>query len=191
VEVRLLKPHRPLAPDGKNGAVALTGAPGGREMGRIIAGRGHMTLLPKGSAYQFHADQPSVVTIQTVHRSGQRMPALPGYLDCLYPQSKDRWQGHESYLRGGPERTEDHRMMVPENWAEMSVDEKADWLGLQECDYLLKARVSRAKRFLALGELPIAAVALDCGFCHQEHLTRVFRRHCGVTPGAYRASVRG
>jgi AraC family transcriptional regulator len=64
-------------------------------------------------------------------------------------------------------------------------------VGLAPHQYLLKARVSRAKRFLASGELPIAAVALDCGFCHQEHLTRVFRRHCGVTPGAYRASVRG
>ena len=136
VEVRLLKPDRPLAPDGKNGAVALTGAPGGRKMGRIIAGRGHMALLPKGSAYQFHADQPSVVTIQTVHRSGQRTSAPPGYLDCLYPQSKDRRQDHESYLPGGPERTEEHSMMAPENWAEMSVDEKADWLGLQEWDHL-------------------------------------------------------
>ena len=64
-------------------------------------------------------------------------------------------------------------------------------VGLAPHQYLLKARVSRAKRLLALCELPIAAVALDCGFCHQEHLTRVFRRHCGVTPGAYRASVKG
>ena len=66
VEVRLLKPDMPLVPDGKNGAVQLAAAPHGRKMGRIVAGRGHMALLPKGSAYQFHADQPSVVTIQTI-----------------------------------------------------------------------------------------------------------------------------
>jgi AraC family transcriptional regulator len=63
--------------------------------------------------------------------------------------------------------------------------------GLAPYQYLLKARVSRARRLLASGELPIAAVALDCGFCHQQHLTRVFRRHCGLSPAAYRASVRG
>jgi AraC family transcriptional regulator len=64
-------------------------------------------------------------------------------------------------------------------------------VGLAPHQYLLKARVSRAKRLLAMGELSIAAVAFDCGFCHQEHLTRVFRRHCGMTPGTYRATVRG
>lgn len=62
--------------------------------------------------------------------------------------------------------------------------------GLAPHQYLLRARVERAKRLLSTGDLPIAAIALDCGFCHQEHLTRVFRKHCGVTPGAYRASVR-
>src|SRR5215469_4385393 len=66
VEVRLLKPETPLVPAGKNGAVRLPAAPDGRKMGRVVAGRGHMTLLPKGSAYQFHADQPSVLTIQTI-----------------------------------------------------------------------------------------------------------------------------
>jgi AraC family transcriptional regulator len=34
----------------------------------------------------------------------------------------------------------------------------------------------------------IADVALQCGFSHQEHLTRMFRRFTGVTPGRYRAS---
>ena len=66
VEVRLMKPDGPVVDAGKNGAVALAAAPPGRRMGRVVAGRGHMTLLPKGSAYQFHADQASVVTIQTI-----------------------------------------------------------------------------------------------------------------------------
>jgi len=67
VEVRLLKPDKTQVPADKQGAIALgASAPAGRKMGRVVAGRGHMTLLPKGSAYQFHADQPSVVTIQTI-----------------------------------------------------------------------------------------------------------------------------
>ena len=62
--------------------------------------------------------------------------------------------------------------------------------GLPPYQYLLRRRLERAKRLLSTSDLPIAAIAVDCGFCHQEHLTRVFRRHCGATPGAYRAGVR-
>jgi len=67
VEVRLLKLDDPtvVAKD-KNGAIRLKGEPKGRKMGYVKAGRGHMTLLPVGAAYQFHADQPGVVTIQTM-----------------------------------------------------------------------------------------------------------------------------
>jgi AraC family transcriptional regulator len=62
--------------------------------------------------------------------------------------------------------------------------------GLPPHQYLMRRRLDRAKRLLAAGDLPIAAIAADCGFCHQEHLTRLFRRHCGTTPAAYRAKVR-
>jgi hypothetical protein len=66
VEIRLLKPDSAPVPAEKSGAVLIKGEPKGRKMGRVVAGRGHMTLLPKGAAYQFHADQASVVTIQTI-----------------------------------------------------------------------------------------------------------------------------
>jgi AraC family transcriptional regulator len=62
--------------------------------------------------------------------------------------------------------------------------------GMAPHRYLLRARVEHAKRLLLASDLPIAAIALDCGFCHQEHLTRVFRKHCGTTPAAYRRLVR-
>jgi AraC family transcriptional regulator len=62
--------------------------------------------------------------------------------------------------------------------------------GLAPHQYMLRARIERAKRLLSLGELPIAGIALDCGFCHQEHLTRAFRKFCGTTPAAYRSQVR-
>ena len=66
VEIRLVKPDKPLVSADKMGAIRLAAVPQGRNMGRVVAGRGHMTLLPKGSAYQFHADAASVVTIQTI-----------------------------------------------------------------------------------------------------------------------------
>jgi len=35
-------------------------------MGVVRARRGHMTLLPVGAAYQFHAVRPGVVLLQTL-----------------------------------------------------------------------------------------------------------------------------
>ena len=67
VEIRLLKLDNPqVVPAGTQGSIALTGTPAGRRMGVVRARRGHMTLLPVGAAYQFHAAQPGVVLLQTL-----------------------------------------------------------------------------------------------------------------------------
>jgi len=67
VEIRLLKLDNPAAvPAGTQGSIALAGTPAGRRMGIVRARRGHMTLLPVGAAYQFHAAQPGVVLLQTL-----------------------------------------------------------------------------------------------------------------------------
>ncbi len=52
--------------------------------------------------------------------------------------------------------------------------------------FIVVQRVERAKRLLRHTTASIAEIALDCGFAHQEHLTHVFRRFAGVTPGSYR-----
>ncbi len=66
VEIRLVKLSDPsVVPPGTQGSVALRGEPAGRRMGVVRAGRGHMTLLPAGAAYQFHADRPGVILLQT------------------------------------------------------------------------------------------------------------------------------
>ncbi|HEX9821762.1 MAG TPA: hydroxyquinol 1,2-dioxygenase [Methylomirabilota bacterium] len=67
VEIRLLKLEHPgVVPAGAQGSVGLPGTPAGRTMGVVRARRGHMTLLPAGAAYQFHAARPGVVLLQTV-----------------------------------------------------------------------------------------------------------------------------
>jgi hypothetical protein len=67
VEVRLVKPDDPaLVPPGTHGSIPLAGDPKGKKMGRVRARRGHMTLLPAGAAYQFHAGHPSVILLQTL-----------------------------------------------------------------------------------------------------------------------------
>jgi hypothetical protein len=66
VEVRLVKLDEPLAPMTQRGSIRVDGEPGGRRMGRIVAGRGHMALLPAHCAYRFRADDPSVILMQTI-----------------------------------------------------------------------------------------------------------------------------
>jgi AraC-like DNA-binding protein len=50
--------------------------------------------------------------------------------------------------------------------------------------YQTNLRVEQARRLLAAGAAP-AAVAADCGFADQPHLSRVFKRAVGVSPARY------
>lgn len=67
VEVHLVKLDDPsIVPEDKEGSIALPADPAGKPMGRVVARKGHMTLLPKGAAYQFHAERPGVILMQTI-----------------------------------------------------------------------------------------------------------------------------
>ena len=66
VEIRLRKLGADdIGATAERGSNALDGNPSGDPMGHVIARRGHMTLLPVGAAYQFHAAKPSVILLQT------------------------------------------------------------------------------------------------------------------------------
>lgn len=52
--------------------------------------------------------------------------------------------------------------------------------------FVRSVRIDRAKSLLLGDGLSIAQIALACGFCHQEHMTRVFKQECGTTPAAFR-----
>lgn len=53
-------------------------------------------------------------------------------------------------------------------------------------EYVRRLRVDRARRLIEETERPLAEIAQAAGFADQSHLTRVFRRVVGFTPGAYR-----
>jgi AraC family transcriptional regulator len=61
--------------------------------------------------------------------------------------------------------------------------------GKSPYQYVIAVRVERAKRLIEQDREGLAEIALRCGFSHQEHLTRAFRRLTGQTPGRYRRSV--
>ena len=66
VEIRLVKLEEKLVAEDHEGTTMLEGNPKGKKMGRIVARRGHMALLPKGAAYQFQASRPGVILLQTI-----------------------------------------------------------------------------------------------------------------------------
>jgi len=58
--------------------------------------------------------------------------------------------------------------------------------GLPPHRWLLGQRVERAKRLMVTSMLPLAEIALACGFADQSHLSRVFTQKIGTTPNAWR-----
>ncbi|WP_156684121.1 AraC family transcriptional regulator [Pseudomonas sp. Leaf127] len=55
--------------------------------------------------------------------------------------------------------------------------------------WLADVRLHKARQWLTDSRLPIAEIALRCGFSDQAALTRAMHRLCGVTPAAYRKSL--
>ena len=83
----------------------------------------------------------------------------------------------------------------------LSVAEMAESLGLSEgwfahvfkrttgttpLQWQLDERIARARALLLDSELRLSDIAAQLGFSDQAHLTRVFRRSCGLPPAAWR-----
>jgi AraC-like DNA-binding protein len=52
--------------------------------------------------------------------------------------------------------------------------------------WLMQHRVEQAKGLLRDSALPLADIALNCGFADQSHFTRVFTAIVGTSPGSWR-----
>ena len=55
--------------------------------------------------------------------------------------------------------------------------------------YVMQRRLERAKTLIRRSNQPLADIAQQVGFADQSHLTSIFRREMGVTPGRYRATL--
>ena len=53
-------------------------------------------------------------------------------------------------------------------------------------NYVNECRVQRAKLLLRQSKIPVQEVGFRCGFNSLQNFNRVFKRHTGTTPGAYR-----
>lgn len=61
--------------------------------------------------------------------------------------------------------------------------------GIAPHQYLSQLRIEEAKRLMTTTQLPLADIALISGFGDQSYFTRVFSRHVGSSPGAWRRAV--
>ena len=55
--------------------------------------------------------------------------------------------------------------------------------------YVMQRRLERAKTLVRKSSQPLAMIAQEVGFTDQSHLTTIFRREIGMTPGAYRTAL--
>ena len=58
--------------------------------------------------------------------------------------------------------------------------------GLAPHQWLLHARIAKAKQLMLEGRSPLAQIAIDVGFADQAHFTRTFGRAVGESPGIWR-----
>lgn len=63
--------------------------------------------------------------------------------------------------------------------------------GLTPAQLVKKTRVDAARALLRDGELPVAEVALRCGYADQSAFTRQFKAVAGLSPARYREQARG
>lgn len=118
--------------------------------------------------------------------------------------------GLDSHLKPFPHASRRHRAedaavrravaLLREQWNQkVSLNELSDAAGLSRFElvrrfreqvglpphaFQLDLRIAEARRLLGAGQ-GSAAVAFRCGFADQPHLTRMFKRAVGVTPGEY------
>lgn len=55
--------------------------------------------------------------------------------------------------------------------------------------YVVQRRLERAKTLMRRTDRPLGLIAQEAGFTDQSHLTAVFRRETGLTPGRFRLAV--
>jgi transcriptional regulator GlxA family with amidase domain len=58
--------------------------------------------------------------------------------------------------------------------------------GFTPHQYIVKLRLELAQSLMVRTDHPLCGIALACGLADQAHLTKLFRRHFGETPAAWR-----
>lgn len=61
-----------------------------------------------------------------------------------------------------------------------------EFFGRSPKQFILQRRIGRALELMLATDSRLCEIALACGFADQSHFSRMFRRHVGLTPNAWR-----
>lgn len=61
-------------------------------------------------------------------------------------------------------------------------------IGLSPYQYIIQQRVEQAKQLLKRNNMNICEISVACGFSHQSHLNRHFKRLVGTTPSVFQSA---
>lgn len=126
--------------------------------------RGEELLLSLVAQLFERRDAPQPVPA-AIRRALQRIDDAPARAATLADLARESGLGRFQVLRGVARAT-----------------------GLTPHAYLMQRRVDLARRLIARGT-PLAEAAAASGFADQSHMTRLFVRKYGVSPGAYAAAL--
>lgn len=62
--------------------------------------------------------------------------------------------------------------------------------GVSPMQFVIRKRIAHAARMIAVSDLPISQIAIECGFCDSSHFSKCFRNVTGESPRAYRQRMR-
>jgi AraC-like DNA-binding protein len=63
--------------------------------------------------------------------------------------------------------------------------------GLAPHRFIMRRRMERAQGLMLTTTAPLGQIAQECGLADQSHLTRLFQRFVGESPGTWRRARRG
>lgn len=64
-------------------------------------------------------------------------------------------------------------------------------VGVAPYSWLVEQRIIEARELLTRSTIPLAQIALECGFTDQSHFTNTFNRRVGTTPSKWRKGEGG
>ena len=62
--------------------------------------------------------------------------------------------------------------------------------GVSPMQFVIRKRIAHAARMIAVSDLSISQIAIECGFCDSSHFSKCFRNVTGESPRAYRQRMR-